>query len=48
MADFDVAQFFLVIFAGLGVLFTVFEAYMRWLELNPRVRVTIYELTYIA
>jgi hypothetical protein len=44
MADFDIAQFFLVVFAGLGVVFTIFEAYMRWIELKPRVRVTIYEL----
>lgn len=44
MVDFDIAQIFLVVFAGLGVVFTIFEAYMRWLDLKPRVSVTIYEL----
>jgi hypothetical protein len=44
MVDFDIAQIFLVVFAGLGVVFTIFEVYMRWLDLKPRVRVTIYKL----
>ena len=44
MVDLDIAQFFLVVFAGLGVLFTIFEVYIRWIELKPRVMVTIYEL----
>lgn len=43
MTDFGITQIFLVVFAGIGVGLTIFEAYMRWFELKPRVKVTLYE-----
>jgi hypothetical protein len=42
MVEFDIAQAFLIIFASIGVGFSIFEAYMRWLDFKPRVRVRIY------
>lgn len=44
MTDFEIAsQIVIIAFALVGLFFSLFEAYMRWYELKPRIRVTIYE-----